>query len=196
MMGVQAAAARLFFDFCLDDHVPTDHRLRGIDQHLDLERIRAALKPFYSNTGRPSVDPELMIRMLLVGYCMGIRSERRLCEEVHFNLAHRWFCRLGLDGKVPDHSTFSKNRRGRFHESNIFRHLFETVVARCMAEGLVSAAGFAVDASPIPADVNKHHSVRSCDGRPDEITEEASRATREYLATLDDALDSSVKRNG
>ena len=98
-MGVQAAAARFFYDFCLDDHVPKDHQLRGIDRHLDLDGIRAALKPFYSSTGRPSVDPELMIRMLLAGYCLGIRSERRLCEEVHLNLAYRWFCRLGLDGK-------------------------------------------------------------------------------------------------
>ena len=146
-MGVQAAAARFFYDFCLDDHVPKDHQLRGIDRHLDLDGIRAALKPFYSSTGRPSVDPELMIRMLLVGYCLGIRSERRLCEEVHLNLAYRWFCRLGLDGKVPDHSTFSKNRHGRFRESDILRRLFESIVERCMAEGLVGAEGFAVDAS-------------------------------------------------
>ena len=187
MMGVQAAAARFFYDFCLDDHVPADHQLRGIDRHLDLDDLRNTLKPFYSNTGRPSIDPELMIRMLLVGYCTGIRSERRLCEEVHLNLAYRWFCRLGLEGKVPDHSTFSKNRHGRFRESNILRHLFETVVARCMAEGLVSADGFAVDASLIPADVNKHHSVPSSDWTREEITEEASRATREYFATLDDA---------
>ncbi len=187
MMGVQAAAARLFYDFCLDDHVPADHQLRGIDRHLSLDEVRSALKPFYSNTGRPSVDPELMIRMLLVGYCMGVRSERRLCEEVHLNLAYRWFCRLGLDGKVPDHSTFSKNRHGRFRESNILRRLFETVVTRCMAEGLVSAEGFAVDASLIPADANKQRSVRSSDWKPEEITKEASRATREYLATLDDA---------
>ena len=187
MMGVQAVAARLFYDFCLDDHVPADHQLRGIDRHLNLDEVRNGLKPFYSSTGRPSVDPELMIRMLLVGYCMGIRSERRLCEEVHLNLAYRWFCRLGLDGKVPDHSTFSKNRHGRFRESNVLRHLFETVVARCMAEGLVSAEGFAVDASLIPADANKQRSVRSGDWKPEEITDEASRATREYLATLDDA---------
>jgi transposase len=91
MMGVQAVAARLFYDFCLDDHVPADHQLRGIDRHLDLEDVRNGLKPFYSNTGRPSIDPELMIRMLLIGYCMGIRSERRLCDEVHLNLAYRWF---------------------------------------------------------------------------------------------------------
>ena len=118
---------------------------------------------------------------------MGIRSERRLCEEVHLNLAYRWFCRLGLDGKVPDHSTFSKNRHGRFRESNVLRHLFETVVARCISEGLVGAEGFAVDASLIPADANKQNSVRSSDWKPEEITDEACRATREYLATLDDA---------
>ena len=124
------------------------------------------LKPFYSQIGRPSIDPELMIRMLIVGYCMGIRSERRLCEEVHLNLAYRWFCRLGLDGKVPDHSTFSKNRHGRFRESDALRHLFESVVQRCMAEGLVSADGFAVDASLIAADANKQRSVPSRDWKP------------------------------
>ena len=166
MMGVQAAAPRLFYDFCLDDHVPADHQLRGIDRHLDLDDVRNGLKPFYSSTGRPSIDPELMIRMLLIGYCMGIRSERRLCEEAHLNLAYRWFCRLGLYGKVPDHSTFSKNRHGRFRESNVLRHLFETVVSRCMAEGLVCAEGFAVDASLIAADANKQRSVRSATGSP------------------------------
>ena len=128
-----------------------------------------------------------MIRMLIVGYCMGIRSERRLCEEVHLNLAYRWFCRLGLDGKVPDHSTFSKNRHGRFRESDALRHLFESVVQRCMAEGLVSADGFAVDASLIAADANKQRSVPSKDWKPEEIKDNAVRAAREYLATLDDA---------
>ena len=114
MMGVQAVTARLFYDFCLDDHVPADHQLRGIDQHLDLARIRAALQPFYSSTGRPSIDPELTIRMLLVGYCMGIRSERRLCEEVHLNLAYRWFCRLGLDeAHVEPRMNFCWRRRPR-----------------------------------------------------------------------------------
>jgi WD40 repeat protein len=103
MMGVQAASAQLFYDFCLDDHVPSDHLLRSIDGHLDFEGLRQTVKPFYSQIGRPSIDPELMIRMLMVGYCMGIRSERRLCEEVHLNLAYRWFCRLGLDGKVHSH---------------------------------------------------------------------------------------------
>jgi transposase len=187
MMGVQATSARLFYDFCLDDHVPSDHILRSIDRHLDLNDVRQALKPFYSSTGRPSIDPELMIRMLIAGYCMGIRSERRLCEEVHLNLAYRWFCRLGLDDKVPDHSTFSKNRHGRFRESNVFRHLFETIVARCMAEGLVGADGFAVDASLIAADANKQRSVPSDEWKPEEVKDKACRAVREYLATLDDA---------
>jgi transposase len=187
MMGVQATSARLFYDFCLDDHVPSDHILRSIDRHLDLDDVRQALKPFYSSTGRPSIDPELMIRMLIAGYCMGIRSERRLCEEVHLNLAYRWFCRLGLDDKVPDHSTFSKNRHGRFRESNVFRHLFETIVARCMAEGLVGAGGFAVDASLIAADANKQRSVPSDEWKPEEVKDKACRAVREYLATLDDA---------
>ena len=187
MMGVQAASAQLFYDFCLDDHVPSDHLLRSVDGHLDLDGLRQTLKPFYSQIGRPSIDPELMIRMLMVGYCMGIRSERRLCEEVHLNLAYRWFCRLGLDGKVPDHSTFSKNRHGRFRESDLLRHMFESVVRRCMAEGLVGADGFAVDASLIAADANKQRSVPSKDWKPDEIKESAVRAAREYLATLDDA---------
>jgi transposase len=112
----------LFYQFRLDDHVPADHMLRSIDRFLEFDALRRHLAPFYSTTGRPSIDPELMIRMLLVGYCFGIRSERRLCEEVHLNLAYRWFCRLGLDGTVPDHSTFSKNRHGRFRDSDAFRH--------------------------------------------------------------------------
>ena len=114
MMGIQAAPEQLFYDFCLEDHVPGDNMLRRIDDFLDLDDIRRELKPFYCAIGRPSVDPALMIRMLVIGYCFGIRSERRLCEEVHLNLAYPWFCRLGLDGKVPDNSTFSLNRNGRF----------------------------------------------------------------------------------
>ena len=110
MMGIQETPARLFYDFCLEEHVPVDHVLRGIDRHLALDDLRQSLKPFYSQMGRPSVDPELMIQVLILGYSMGIRSERRLCEEVHLNLAYRWFCRLGLDGRVPDHSTFSEEQ--------------------------------------------------------------------------------------
>jgi transposase len=134
--------------------------------------------------GRPSIDPELMIRMLIVGYCFGIRSERRLCEEVHLNLAYRWFCRLGLDGAVPDHSTFSKNRHGRFRESDLLRKVFETTVQRCIDEGLVGGEGFAVDASMIKADANRQRSVP---GSEWQAPEAANHAVREYLAVLDDA---------
>ncbi|WP_227272643.1 transposase, partial [Roseobacter weihaiensis] len=108
MMGVQEAPARLFYDFDLEAHVPADHLLREIDRFLDVCTIRQQLAPHYSHLGRPSIDPELIVRMLVIGYVLGIRSERRLCDEVHLNLAYRWFCRLGIDGKVPDHSTFSK----------------------------------------------------------------------------------------
>ena len=125
MMGQQAGGQeRLFYSFNLEDHVPADHLLRGIDQCLDLSKLRQHLTEYYSPTGRPSIDPELMMRMLIVGYSYGIRSERRLCEEVHLNLAYRWFCRLGLEDAVPDHSTFSKNRHGRFRESGVFRWMF------------------------------------------------------------------------
>ena len=162
MMGPrQVEQGALFYEFSLDTHVPADHLLRAIDRFVDLSGLRAHLRPFYSSTGRPSVDPELMIRMLLIGYCFGIRSERRLCDEVHLNLAYRWFCRLGLDGAVPDHSTFSKNRHGRFRDSDLLRELFETMLARCIAEGLVGGEGFAVDASLIRADANKQRS-RTC----------------------------------
>ena len=120
----QEAQAVRFYEFSLEDHVPQNHLLRSIDRFVDLRSIRAHLAEFYSHTGRPSIDPELMIRMLLVGYCSGIRSERRLCEEVHLNLANRWFCRLDLSDRIPDHSTFSKNRYGRFRESHLLRHVF------------------------------------------------------------------------
>src|SRR3977135_290660 len=135
MMGERTVMQEaLFYGFGLEGPIPSDHILRKIDRFVDLSGVRAHLEPFYSNVGRPSIDPELMIRMLLVGYCYGIRSERRLFDEVLFNLAYRWFCRLGLDGDVPDHSTFSKNRHGRFRDSDLLRQLFESVVRRCMAE--------------------------------------------------------------
>ena len=119
MMGRQVEQATLFYEFSLERHVPSDHLLRSIDRFVELGAVRSELAAFYSQLGRPSIDPELIIRMLLVGYCFGIRSERRLCEEVHLNLAYRWFCRLGLNGEVPDHSTFSKNRHGRFRQSDL-----------------------------------------------------------------------------
>ncbi|MEL6420676.1 MAG: IS1182 family transposase [Pseudomonadota bacterium] len=189
MMGPkQEAQAALFYEFSLEAHVPQDHLLRSIDRFVDLSSIRSHLADFYSHTGRPSVDPELLIRMLLVGYCFGIRSERRLCEEVHLNLAYRWFCRLDLNDRVPDHSTFSKNRHGRFRESELLRHLFETTVARCIKEGLVSGQRMAVDASLIEADANKQFSASKEEWDINRIDVAAApRAVREYLDTLDEA---------
>src|SRR4051812_32032112 len=188
MMGPrQVEQAALFYEFSLERHVPAAHLLRAIDRFVDLSEVRSHLAPFYSSTGRPSIDPELLVRMLLVGYCYGIRSERRLCEEVHLNLAYRWFCRLGLNGQVPDHSTFSRNRHGRFRESNILRRLFESVVELCLREGLIGGDGFAVDASLIAADANKHRSLPSSEWKAADIGPDACRAAREYLATLDDA---------
>ena len=187
MMGTQTAPERFFYDFCLEDHVPDNHLLRRIDRFLDLDSVRRELAAHYSHIGRPSIDPRLMIRMLIIGYCFAIRSERRLCEEVHLNLAYRWFCGLGLDGRVPDHSTFSANRNGRFRESNILRHVFETVVRRCMTEGLVGGEGFAVDASLIQADANKQRSVPGHEWNVEDIPANAGRAIADYLATLDDA---------
>ena len=182
MMGERTVAQEaLFYEFSIERHVPADHLLRSIDRFVDLSSIREHLRPFYSETGRPSIDPELMIRMLIIGYTQGIRSERRLCEEVHLNLAYRWFCRLGLDGAVPDHSTFSKNRHGRFRDSDLLRHLFETTVERCLAEGLVGGEGFAVDGSLIRADANRQRGHIALPAHA------SSRAVREYLEVLDDA---------
>ena len=174
----------LFYEFSLERHVPERHLLRLIDRFVELDGLRRELGPFYSEIGRPSIDPELLIRMLIVGYCFGIRSERRLCEEVHLNLAYRWFCRLGLDGEVPDHSTFSKNRHGRFRDSDLLRRLFETVLQRCIAEGLVGGEGFAVDASLIQAEASDRTRVEGTAGLPPDA---AGRAVEEYLAVLDDA---------
>jgi transposase len=188
MMGQrQIDQAALFYEFSLERHVPVTHLLRSIDRFVDLSDIRRHLEPFYSCTGRPSIDPELLVRMLLVGYCYGIRSERRLCEEVHLNLAYRWFCRLGLEGEVPDHSTFSKNRHGRFRDCDLLRKLFETVVQRCIAEGLVDGAAFAVDASLIAADANKQRAVAGADEVDWETIARTRRSVREYLDTLDEA---------
>jgi transposase len=145
----------LFYEFNLDEMVPQDHLLRDIDRLLDFTELREHLAPYYSHTGRPSVDPELMIRMLLIGYCCGIRSERQLCYEVSMNLAYRWFCKLSITDKVPDHSTFSKNRHGRFREAEAFRFVFEQVLQRCMDEALIGGEGFAVDASVVKADANR-----------------------------------------
>ncbi|HSS63682.1 MAG TPA: IS1182 family transposase, partial [Gammaproteobacteria bacterium] len=160
------------------------HLVRRLDAVLDLSWLRAELAPYYSHTGCPSIDPELMIRMLLLGYCYSIRSDRRLCQEVDMNLAYRWFCRLGLEGRVPDHSTFSVNRHGRFRDSDILRKVFETVVRGCMKAGLVGGEGFAVDASVIEADASRFQRV---EGAEVDWTDEqrAQRPVREYLAALD-----------
>ncbi|MEC5325488.1 IS1182 family transposase [Aurantimonas sp. A3-2-R12] len=185
MMGSrQVDQASLFYEFSLERHVPGSHLLRSIDRFVDLSGLRRELSPFYSTTGRPSVDPELMLRMLIVGYCFGIRSERRLCDEVHLNLAYRWFCRLGLNGDVPDHSTFSKNRHGRFRDSDLLRRLFETVLGRCIEEGLVGGEGFAVDGSLIKADASRQKGVEASDWS---TGMKPRRAVEEYLAVLDDA---------
>ena len=175
---------RLFYSFNLDDHIPRDHLLRGIDRYFDLGDLRQQLTPFYSHTGRPSIDPELMIRMLVVGYCFGIRSERKLCEEVHLNLAYRWFCRLDLEDPIPDHSTFSKNRHGRFRQSDAFRLVFETVLRRCMHEGLVRGEGFAVDASVIKADASRARGVPGAEAMTWHDDGTATRAVREYIRAL------------
>jgi transposase len=196
MMGQRSGGHRqLFYSFNLDDHVPSDHLLRGIDQFLDLGDLHQHLAPFYSHTGRPSIDPHLLIRMLIVGYCFGIRSERQLCEEVHLNLAYRWFCRLGLEDQVPDHSTFSKNRHGRFRDSDTLRFVFEQVLERCVREGLVGGEGFAIDASLVKADAKRQRGVPGAEAdwtdRPS-----ISRPVREYLAALDQAeVEKSTPKN-
>jgi transposase len=177
--------AQFYYEFDLDELIPQDHLLRHIDRFLNLDELRTHLAPFYSHTGRPSIDPELMIRMLIIGYCYGIRSERRLCDEVKLNLAYRWFCKLSIEDPVPDHSTFSKNRHGRFRDSDAFRFVFEQVLHRGIEEGLVGGEGFAIDASLVQADVNRRRAlVRDDDDdwpRPPGVT----RPVREYLAALD-----------
>ena len=185
MGRLEGGGDKLFYEFSLEDAVPADHLLRRIDRFLQFDELRAHLKPYYSHTGRPSVDPELMIRMLIIGYGFGIRSERRLCEEVHLNLAYRWFCRLGLEDRVPDHSTFSKARHGRFRESDLFRKLFEATVVRCMAEGLVGGEGFATDASIIRADASRKRAVPGDEAVDWSNPAIASRPVAEYLDALE-----------
>ena len=190
MIGFQTDHQKqLFYSFNLEEHVPQNHLLRGINQFLNLGDLRQHLSKFYSHTGRPSIDPELMIRMLVIGYCFGIRSERKLCEEVHLNLAYRWFCRLGLEDAVPEHSTFSKNRHGRFRDSDAFRHLFEDVLQRCMTEGLVRGEGFATDASIIKADAQRQRGMPGNQVIDWCTREEASRPVREYLKALEETND-------
>jgi len=187
MMGRQERdQGQLFYEFNLDDVIPKGHLLRRMNVFVTaaLADLHHHLRPFYSEIGRPSVDPELMIRMLIVGYCYGIRHERRLCEEVKLHLAYRWFCKLDLDDKVPHHSTFSINRLDRFRESDILRHVFERVVTACMASGLIKGEGFAVDASVMEANASRYHGKA-----PDELdwtnAQRQKRAVGEYLAALE-----------
>src|ERR1700734_1814663 len=187
MMGrLKSDQGQLFYEFRLGDAVPEDHMVRKIDIALDLSWLRSELAPHYSSMGRPSIDPELMIRMLVVGYVFAIRSERLICREVQVNLAYRWFCKLGIEDAIPDHSAFSRARNERFREGNVFRHVFERVVEACLAARLVGGEGFAVDASLIAADANKQRSIAGQDWRRDRDPARSSRAVKEYLATLDD----------
>ena len=130
MMGQQPRTEPLFYYFRLEDQIPEHHLLKCLDHHVDFSFVRERLKDAYSPVGRPSIDPEILLRILLVGYLYGITSERRLVEEVRMHLAYRWFTRLGLEQEVPDHSTFSKNRHGRFRQSGIFLEIFEEIVRR------------------------------------------------------------------
>src|ERR1700757_4691679 len=189
MMGRQTVdQSQLFYLFNLRARIPTHHLLRRINPIVTrvLADLHEKLAPFYSDIGRPSIDPELMIRMLIVASFYGIRFERRLCEEVKLHLGYRWFCRLELEDKVPDHSTFSVNRHGRFRDSDIFRQVFEAVVRACMDAGLVKGEGFAVDASVMEADASRYHGKA-----PGEIDwsapERQTRAVAEFLTALDDA---------
>jgi len=188
MMGRrERGQGQFFYSFDLDRVVPPDHLVRQIDGILDLSWVHEELAPYYSHTGRPSIDPVLMIRMLLLGYVFAIPSERRLCSEVRVNLAYRWFCKLSIEDSIPDHSVFCRARHERFRESEALRRVFEGVVARCIAAGLVGGEAVSVDASLIKADVDKKKRMPGDQPIAWPKAEEASRAVREYLAALDNA---------
>ena len=182
MMGNHSRSESLFYYFRLEDQVPENHLLRLIDRHVDLDFIRAKLKNSYSDMGRPSIDPELLLRMLLVGYLYGVTSERKLAEELRMHLAWRWFTGLGFDQEIPHHSTFSKNRHGRFQESNLFQEIFEEIVARCVEAGLVKGEHMSVDGSFIQANADHHSRVA-----PEQLAEVAkvNCTVRAYLAELE-----------
>jgi transposase len=187
MMGrLNHNQGQLFYSFSLEEAVPNDHLVCKIAAVLDLSWVHGELAPYYPNSGRPSIDPELMIRMLIIGYAFAIRSERALCRDVQVNLAYRWFCGLSIEDKIPDHSAFSRARNERFRDSDIFRRIFAHVLETCIAAGLVGGEGFAVDASLIVADANKQRSIPGAQWNKERAAKDASRAVREYLATLDD----------
>ncbi len=182
MMGQQSRTESLFYYFRLEEQIPNDHLLRVIDGHVDFSFVREQLKDFYSLTGRPSIDPEVLLRLLLVGYLYGITSERRLMDEVRMHLAYRWFTRLGFDQEVPDHSTFSKNRHGRFRQSGVFRKIFEEIVRRCLEAGFVEGRNLAVDGTLVGANASQQSRVPR-----ERLVEVAklSRTVQEYLAELE-----------
>ena len=181
MMGRREdGQGQFFYAFDLDKVVPPDHLVRQIEGVLDLSWVHRELAPYYSHTGRPSIDPVLMIRMLIVGYVFAIRSERRICAEVRVNLAYRWFCKLGIEDKIPDHSVFCRARNERFRESDALRRVFEGVVGTCIAAGLVGGEAFSIDASLIKADVDKKKRAPGDQPIAWPKAEEASRAVQEY----------------
>lgn len=182
MMGHNTRSESLFYYFRLEDQVPENHLLRLIDRHIKFDFVRAKLKDSYSDMGRPSIDPELLLRILLVGYLYGLSSERKLVEELRMHLAWRWFTGLGFDQEIPHHSTFSKNRHGRFLESNLFRELFEEIVTRCVEAGFVKGEHMSVDGSFIQANADHHSRVPR-----EQLVEVAkvNRTVREYLAELE-----------
>ena len=182
MMGQRSRSEALFYYFRLEDQVPESHLLRLIEKHISFAFVRERLKDSYSESGRPSIDPELLLRILLIGYLYGITSERRLVEELRMHLAWRWFTGLGFDQEIPHHSTFSKNRHGRFQESKLFEQLFEQIVARCLEAGLVHGDSLSVDGSFIEANASKQSRI------PREQLAEAAqvkRTVRQYLAELE-----------
>src|SRR5690349_19444093 len=147
MMGQHPRSESLFYYFRIEEQVPENHLLRLIDGHVSFEFVREKLRDSYSETGRPSIDPIVLLRILLLGYLYGITSERRLVEELRMHLAWRWFTGLGFDQEIPHHSTFSKNRHGRFQESKLFEQLFEQIVRQCFEVGLVQGQHLSVDGS-------------------------------------------------
>ena len=182
MMGQQPRTESLFYYFRLQDQIPEDHLLRLIDRHIDFSFVREQLKDFYSPMGRPSIDPEVLLRLLLVGYLYGITSERRLLDEVRMHLAYRWFTRLGFEQEIPDHSTFSKNRHGRFRQCGVFRKVFEVIVRRCVEAGLVEGRNLAVDGTLVGANASNQSRVPR-----EKLFELAqiSRTVQEYLTELE-----------
>ncbi|MGA8598191.1 MAG: transposase [Bryobacteraceae bacterium] len=182
MMGQHTRSESLFYYFRIEDHIPDDHLLRLVDRHIDFAFVREALKASYSHTGRPSVDPEVLLRILLIGYLYGITSERRLVEDVGMHLAYRRFTGLGFDQEIPHHSTFSKNRHGCFQESQLFLDLFERVVQQCMEVGLVKGAELSVDSTQIRADASPDRTITR-----EQVMEVAkvNRTVRQYVAQVE-----------